>query len=65
MNAEATIAAEGGAKIEKLGKDGVAVNMDVRAQAGAQSFHHGQVWADLLGMRARACLVCEAFIILS
>jgi hypothetical protein len=44
MNAQAAGAAKAGAKIEKLGTDGVmAVNMDVNNQAGAQSFRHGQV----------------------
>ena len=49
-NTEARLAAAAGAKIERLGEDGVALNMDVSSSPGAhKTFRHGQLneWVEM------------------
>ena len=49
-DAEARQAAASGAKIERLGEDGVALNTDVSSSSGAhKTFHHGQLngWVEM------------------
>lgn len=47
-NVQAREDARAGANIEKLGKDGLVLNMDPGSPAGPRSFQHGQVRFSIL-----------------